>query len=94
MDYAWTCRCCGKQHNTLPLDIAFKAPDYWLQIPEAERGQRGMCDTPASSAWKSSSSVVAWKFPSSVATIVVLSGRLGVGVEGKLHAHSRPLERR
>lgn len=41
MDYAWTCRCCGKQYNTLPLDVAFKAPDYWFQIPEPERGQHG-----------------------------------------------------
>jgi hypothetical protein len=41
MEYAWTCRCCGKQYNTLPLDVAFKAPDYWLQIPEAEREQLG-----------------------------------------------------
>lgn len=41
MDYAWTCRRCGKQYNTLPLDVAFKAPDYWFQIPEAEREQRG-----------------------------------------------------
>lgn len=41
MEYAWTCRCCGKQYNTLPLDVAFKAPDYWFQMPEAEREQRG-----------------------------------------------------
>jgi len=41
MEYAWTCRCCGKQYNTIPLDIAFKAPDYWFQMPEAEREQRG-----------------------------------------------------
>jgi len=37
MDHAWTCGCCGKQFNTLQLDIAFKAPDYWLQIPEGNR---------------------------------------------------------
>ena len=41
MEYAWTCRCCGKQYNTLQLDIAFKAPDYWFQMPEAEREQHG-----------------------------------------------------
>jgi hypothetical protein len=37
MDHAWTCGCCGRQFNTLQLDIGFKAPDYWLEIPEAER---------------------------------------------------------
>lgn len=41
MDHAWTCRCCGKQFNTLLLDIAYKAPDHWLAIPEAEREHRG-----------------------------------------------------
>jgi hypothetical protein len=44
MDHAWTCGCCGKQFNTLPLDFSPEAPDYWLQIPEAEREQRGKID--------------------------------------------------
>jgi hypothetical protein len=42
MDHAWTCGCCGRQFNTIQLDMAFKAPDYWLQVPEAER--RGKID--------------------------------------------------
>ena len=42
MDHAWTCRCCGKQFNTLQLDIAYYAPDHWVAIPEAER--RGQID--------------------------------------------------
>jgi hypothetical protein len=41
MDHAWTCRCCGKQFNTILLDIAYNAPDHWLAIPEAEREHRG-----------------------------------------------------
>jgi hypothetical protein len=42
MQYAWTCACCGKQFDTLPLDWAFEAPNYWNDIPEAERATRGM----------------------------------------------------
>lgn len=37
----FTCAICGKYHNGLPLDIAFDAPFYWAQIPEAERPKRG-----------------------------------------------------
>ena len=40
MDYTWTCRCCGKQFNTLPLDFAFHSPDQWVSIPETERKTR------------------------------------------------------
>ena len=40
MNHAWTCGCCGKQFNTLPLDFACAAPDQWFQIPEAERESR------------------------------------------------------
>ena len=42
IQYAWTCSCCGKQFNTLPLDWACPAPDYWLSIPEADRARRGV----------------------------------------------------
>lgn len=45
MDYAWTCACCGKQFNTLPLDFACTAPDQWFAIPEAERDGRGRLDS-------------------------------------------------
>jgi hypothetical protein len=45
MDYAWTCQCCGKQFNTLPLDFACKAPDHWFDIPEAERDNRTKLDS-------------------------------------------------
>jgi hypothetical protein len=41
MQYAWTCACCGKQFDTLPIDWAFDAPSYWNDIPEAERAARG-----------------------------------------------------
>jgi len=40
MDHAWTCACCGKQYNTLPLDFAIKAPHNWFAIPEEERAAR------------------------------------------------------
>ena len=40
MDHAWTCTCCGKQYNTLPLDFAIKAPHNWFGIPEAEQPTR------------------------------------------------------
>jgi len=41
MKYVWTCRCCGKQYDTLPLSYALPAPDPWLAIPETEHGDRG-----------------------------------------------------
>ena len=37
MQFAWTCRCCGKQFSTLPLDFAFDSPTYWTQLSEEER---------------------------------------------------------
>ena len=40
MDYAWTCACCGKQYNTLPLDFSCRAPSNWFGIPEEERAAR------------------------------------------------------
>ena len=42
MDHVWTCRCCGKQFNTLPLSFAPNAPDPLFAIPETERGQRAV----------------------------------------------------
>ena len=45
MEHAWTCRCCGKQFNTLPLDFACEAPDHWAQMPESERGARSRIDS-------------------------------------------------
>ena len=47
MDHAWTCGCCGKQFNTLPLDFACKAPDHWYGIPEPERESRTRLDSDA-----------------------------------------------
>lgn len=44
MDHAWTCRCCGKQFNSLPLDFACEAPDSWLALRESERATRGKLD--------------------------------------------------
>lgn len=44
MNYVWTCACCGERFDTLPLDVGVDAPDYWTEIPEAERGARGTLD--------------------------------------------------
>ena len=38
--YQWTCKCCGRQHDELPLDWSAKAPDHYLAIPEDERPAR------------------------------------------------------
>lgn len=38
--YSWTCRCCGKQHDELPLHWGAEVPDYYHAIPEAERTDR------------------------------------------------------
>ena len=40
MDHAWTCSCCGRSFNTLPMDYAFSAPRNWFGVPEAERATR------------------------------------------------------
>ena len=40
MQYAWTCRCCGKQYDTLPLSYGTDAPVPWSNLPEAERAAR------------------------------------------------------
>jgi hypothetical protein len=37
MDWAWTCRCCGKQFNTMPLDYACPVPGPWSDASDAER---------------------------------------------------------
>ena len=42
MQYAWTCSCCGKQFDTLPLDFAAEAPEYWYGIPADERDRRAV----------------------------------------------------
>jgi hypothetical protein len=38
--YSWTCSCCGKQHNELPLHWGTPAPDYYEAIQEHERRAR------------------------------------------------------
>jgi hypothetical protein len=45
MDHVWTCRCCGKRFNTLQLDVAFKGPDHWFEIPKDERERLGKLDS-------------------------------------------------
>jgi len=45
MQHAWTCSCCGKQYDDLPLDVGLLAPDPWLDLTEAERESRGKLDS-------------------------------------------------
>jgi hypothetical protein len=45
MHHSWTCRCCGKQSNELPLHFASWAPDPWLELTEEERSKRGKIDS-------------------------------------------------
>jgi hypothetical protein len=40
MDYRWTCSCCGKTFDTLPMDYAIEGPSNWFAVPEAERATR------------------------------------------------------
>jgi len=40
INYAWTCSCCGEQHDTLPFDWRMAAPDDYNAVPEAEREAR------------------------------------------------------
>ncbi|MGD0024933.1 MAG: DUF2199 domain-containing protein [Xanthobacteraceae bacterium] len=47
MDHVWTCRCCGKQFDTLPLSFAPVAPDPWFAVPEAERSTRSQLSSDA-----------------------------------------------
>ncbi len=41
LNLVWTCKCCGKQHNTLPMAFAVGQPDRWQTVPEPEREKRG-----------------------------------------------------
>src|SRR6266550_5210091 len=45
MNYEWTCNCCGKRFNSLPLDFAVTAPDPWFGLSEEEREARGKLDS-------------------------------------------------
>lgn len=42
MNHVWTCKCCGKQYDTLPFAYALDEPDPWRAVPELERKQRGV----------------------------------------------------
>ncbi|WP_295674972.1 DUF2199 domain-containing protein [uncultured Mucilaginibacter sp.] len=38
--YSFTCDCCGKTYNEMPLCFGSKYPEYYFSIPEDEREQR------------------------------------------------------
>jgi hypothetical protein len=41
----WTCQCCGKQYDSLPLAYALDEPDPWRALPDVERFSRGVLST-------------------------------------------------
>jgi hypothetical protein len=45
MHHSWTCRCCGKQFNELPVSFASAAPGPWLELTEEDRSARGRIDS-------------------------------------------------
>ncbi len=42
MDLVWTCRCCGKEYDTLSFAYALDEPDGWGAIPQHQRSHRGV----------------------------------------------------
>jgi hypothetical protein len=40
VDHTWTCNCCGRIFETLPMDYGFAAPRNWFGLPEAVRATR------------------------------------------------------
>ena len=40
MQHAWTCKCCGRSFDTLPMDFAIEAPQNWFALSESERATR------------------------------------------------------
>jgi hypothetical protein len=44
MQYAWTCRCCGKEFNDLPLSYMPPPPAPWLDLSAEERATRAKID--------------------------------------------------
>jgi len=38
--YTWSCSCCGRQFDQLPLDWSADAPLMYSEVPEAERASR------------------------------------------------------
>jgi hypothetical protein len=45
VDIVWTCKCCGKQYDTLSFAYALDEPDPWRAVPEDERRSRGVLGT-------------------------------------------------
>jgi hypothetical protein len=45
MQYVWTCACCGKRYETLPMRYDLDAPSHWDGLPEAERESRAKLHT-------------------------------------------------
>lgn len=39
-DYSYTCKCCGKVYDTMPLCFGGNLPPYYYSVPENEREDR------------------------------------------------------
>ena len=37
---SFRCEICGTEHAGLPMDFAYRRPEHFLNVPEAERAQR------------------------------------------------------
>jgi hypothetical protein len=37
---AYRCQFCGEEHDTLPMDIAFRRPEDYFKVPEPQRSRR------------------------------------------------------
>ncbi len=40
MEHAWTCYCCGRRFDTLPMNYAVQAPRDWFGPADAKRATR------------------------------------------------------
>ncbi len=45
MHYTWTCHCCGRQFEELPLAYGLDAPDPWFELNDTERQTRSQIDS-------------------------------------------------
>jgi hypothetical protein len=45
VNLSWTCRCCGRSFDTLPMHYAFEAPRNWFGLTESDRATRAKLST-------------------------------------------------
>ena len=47
MYHKWTCSCCGKQFDELPMSFAPRAPDPWAALNDEDRAARSVINSDA-----------------------------------------------